>query len=87
MKAFGYGRADRGGEAPEQLREVTLQLTRDELDRLIHFLGHVRTEFEGPSLSSGESHFHLRDWWKGWNESEADLIVVYDSRAHRGPPG
>ena len=86
MKAFGYARTDQGAEMPEELREITLRLTRDELDRVIQFLKHVRSAFEGPTLKAGESHFHFRDWWKGWKKSEADLIVVCDSPAQRSPP-
>jgi hypothetical protein len=88
VKAFGYIREDDGAEVPQPLREVTLKLSKEELDRVIDFLRHVKRGFEESALSAGESHFHFRDWFKGWRRSDSDLIVVYDSppaRSRRGP--
>ena len=87
MKAFGYFREDKHAEVPQPLREVTLQLSPEELDRVIDFLRHVKSRFEASALSTGESHFHFRDWFKGWRRSDSDLIVVDDSPAARSRRG
>ena len=77
MEAFGYTSNAPDAEHLLQLREVTLLLTMAEVDVVIAFLQSVRMRFEGCSPTSGESHLHLRDWWKAWSESHPDLVVAY----------
>ena len=73
MLAYGY-EWDSEGQLPETLREVSLDCSREELDRLIEFLQIVRREAEGEALDS-QSHWHFRDWYPAWTETHSDLII------------
>jgi hypothetical protein len=78
MKALGYTIGDLEAVEPLEFREMTLSVSADELEVVIAFLQNARMQFETFAPTPGQSHLHLRDWWKGWNTSYPDLIVVYD---------
>jgi hypothetical protein len=78
MKAFGYAVSDVDAEQPRELRELTLSLSVQEIELIVEFLQQAKRRFEAGSPTPGESHFHLRDWWKGWNASVPDLIIAFD---------
>jgi hypothetical protein len=71
MKGFGYPRDDdsRGFE----LREATLAGTSEEIRLVARFLEFAANEMDNGGTTFG--HRHLRDWWKEWNEKDADVIV------------
>ena len=73
MLAYGHD-WDSGEKLPLTLQEVSLDCSREELDRLIEFLQSVRREAEGEALDS-LSHWHFRDWYPAWTETHSDLII------------
>jgi hypothetical protein len=75
MRAFGYDKNDLEAETPKALREVTLALTREELDSVIAFLQEVRCKW---GQERPQSHWHFRDWATGWKPSEPDFIIACD---------
>lgn len=77
MKAFGYTKSDLEAELPVELREFTLILSNSEIELLIAFLQNSKRQFETSSPTPGQSHLHLRDWWKEWTGSKPDFVVVY----------
>lgn len=74
MLAYGHEWSSEG-ELPQTLREVSLDLSREELDRLIEFLQDVRAESAGVQLDS-LSHWHLRDWNPDWTEAHSDVVIL-----------
>ena len=78
MKVCGYAINDLEADLPLELRELTLSLTADEIDLVIAFLQNAKTRFETCSPTPGQSHVHLRDWWRGWSKTTPDLIVVFE---------
>ena len=73
MLAYGH-EWNSVGELPQTLREVSLDCSREELDRLIEFLQDVRAEAAGEKLDS-LSHWHFRDWYPAWTEKHSDLLI------------
>lgn len=73
MLAYGH-EWDSEGQLPNTLREVSLDLSREELDQMIEFLQGVREEAAGEELDS-LSHWHFRDWNPAWTEKHSDLII------------
>ena len=82
MEAFGYSN---NGRKLLTLREVTLHLSKMELDRLIEFLKIVRSRHQEIALELGEqgeeinpdepvSITHLKDWMKT-NKEDVDLVI------------
>ena len=81
MEAFGYSN---NGRKLLTLREVTLHLSKMELDRLIEFLKIVRSRHQEIALEIGEqeeinpdepvSITHLKDWMKT-NKEDVDLVI------------
>ena len=82
MEAFGYSN---NGRKLLSLREVTLHLSKTELDRLIEFLkivrsGHQEIALEirdqGEEINPDEpiSITHLKDWMKT-NKEDVDLVI------------
>ena len=82
MEAFGYSN---NGRKLLSLREVTLRLSKTELDRLIEFLkivrsGHQEIALEirdqGEEINPDEpvSVTHLKDWMKT-NKEDVDLVI------------
>lgn len=82
MEAFGYSN---NGRKLLSLREVTLRLSKPELDRLIEFLKIVRSGHQEIALEIREqgeeinpdepvSVTHLKDWMKT-NKEDVDLVV------------
>lgn len=82
MEAFGYGNK---GCKLLSLREVTLHLSKTELDRLIEFLKIVRSRHQEIALELSEqgeeinpdepvSITHLKDWMKT-NKEDVDLVI------------
>ena len=82
MEAFGYSN---NGRKLLTLREVTLHLSKMELDRLIEFLKIVRSRHQETALEIGEqeeeinpdeplSFTHLKDWMKT-NKEDVDLVI------------
>ena len=82
MEAFGYSNK---GRKLLTLREVTLNLSKMELDRLIEFLkiarsGHQEIALEireqGEEINPDEpvSVTHLKDWMKT-NKEDVDLVI------------
>ena len=82
MEAFGYSN---NGRKLLTLREVTLHLSKMELDRLIEFLKIVRSRRQEIALEIGEqeeeinpdepiSITHLKDWMKT-NKEDVDLVI------------
>ena len=82
MEAFGYSNK---GQKLLSLREVTLRLSKTELDRLIEFLkivrsGHQEIALEirdqGEEINPDEpvSVTHLKDWMKT-NKEDVDLVI------------
>lgn len=82
MEAFGYSN---NGRKLLSLREVTLRLSKTELDRLIEFLKIVRSGHQEIALEIREqgeeinpdepvSVTHLKDWMKTNNE-DVDLVI------------
>ena len=82
MEAFGYGN---NGRKLLTLREVTLHLSKVELDRLIEFLKIVRSRHQEIALEIQEqeeeinpdeliSITHLKDWMKT-NKEDVDLVI------------
>ena len=82
MEAFGYGN---NGRKFLTLREVTLHLSKVELDRLIEFLKIVRSRHQEIALEIQEqeeeinpdeliSITHLKDWMKT-NKEDVDLVI------------
>lgn len=82
MEAFGYSN---NGRKLLSLREVTLHLSKTELDRLIEFLKIVRSGHQEIALELGEqgeeinpdepvSITHLKDWMKT-NKEDVDLVI------------
>ena len=78
MLAYGH-EWNSEGELPNTLREVSLDLSREELDQLIEFLQDVRTEAEDIKLDS-LSHWHFRDWSESWTEKHSDFIILLSDR-------
>lgn len=78
IKAYGYDRANEDAESPSELREVTLGVTIDEIDRLIAFFQDAREKFSCGQPVSGQRHVHLRDWLTSWTPSEADIVLLYE---------
>lgn len=74
MLAYGH-EWDSQGQLPQTLREVSLDCSREELDRLIEFLQSVREESAGAELDS-LSHWHYRDWSPDWTEKHSDFIIL-----------
>ena len=73
MLAYGH-EWDSEGQLPQTLQEVSLDCSREELDRLIGFLQDVRAEAAGEELDS-LSHWHFRDWYPAWTEKHSDLLI------------
>ena len=82
MEAFGY--SNNGGKLLT-LKEVTLHLSKVELDRLIEFLKIVRSRHQEIALEIQEqeeeinpdetiSITHLKDWMKT-NKEDVDLVI------------
>lgn len=82
MEAFGYSN---NGRKLLSLREVTLHLSKTELDRLIEFLKIVRSRHQEIALELSEqgeeinpdepvSITHLKDWMKT-NKEDVDLVI------------
>ena len=82
MEAFGYSN---NGRKLLTLREVTLHLSKVELDRLIEFLKIVRSRHQEIALEIQEqeeernpdeliSITHLKDWMKT-NKEDVDLVI------------
>ncbi len=82
MEAFGYSN---NGRKLLSLREVTLHLSKMELDRLIEFLKIVRSGHQEIALEIGEqeeeinpdepvSITHLKDWMKT-NKEDVDFVI------------
>ena len=82
MEAFGYSN---NGRKLLSLREVTLHLSKMELDRLIEFLKIVRSGHQEIALEIREqgeeinpdepvSVTHLKDWMKT-NKEDVDLVI------------
>lgn len=82
MEAFGYSN---NGRKLLSLREVTLRLSKTELDRLIEFLKIVRSGHQEIALELREqgeeinpdepvSVTHLKDWMKT-NKEDVDLVI------------
>ena len=82
MEAFGYSK---NGRKLLSLREVTLNLSKTELDRLIEFLKIVRSGHQEIALELREqgeeinpdepvSVTHLKDWMKT-NKEDVDLVI------------
>ena len=82
MEAFGYSN---NGRKLLTLREVTLHLSKMELDRLIEFLKIVRSRHQEIALELGEQEAeinpdeplgftHLKDWMKT-NKEDVDLVI------------
>ena len=82
MEAFGYSN---NGRKLLSLREVTLHLSKMELDRLIEFLKIVRSGHQEIALEIGEqeeeinpdepvSITHLKDWMKT-NKEDVDSVI------------
>ena len=82
MEAFGYSNNRR---KLLTLREVTLHLSKMELDRLIEFLKIVRSRHQEIALAIGEQEeeinpdeplgfTHLKDWMKT-NKEDVDLVI------------
>lgn len=82
MEAFGYSN---NGRKHLSLREVTLRLSKTELDRLIEFLKIVRSGHQEIALEVREqgkeinpdepvSVTHLKDWMKT-NKEDVDLVI------------
>ncbi|QUB42365.1 hypothetical protein [Porphyromonas sp. oral taxon 275] len=82
MEAFGYSNK---GRKLISLREVTLRLSKTELDRLIEFLKIVRSGHQEIALEIREqgeeinpdepvSVTHLKDWMKT-NKEDVDLVI------------
>lgn len=82
MEAFGYSN---NGRKLLTLREVTLHLSKVELDRLIEFLKIVRSRHQEITLEIGEQEeeinpdeplgfTHLKDWMKT-NKEDVDLVI------------
>lgn len=82
MEAFGYSNK---GRKLLSLREVTLRLSKTELDRLIEFLKIVRSGHQEIALEIREqgeeinpdepvSVTHLKDWMKT-NKEDVDLVI------------
>lgn len=82
MEAFGYSN---NGRKLLSLREVTLRLSKAELDRLIEFLKIVRSGHQEIALEIREqgeeinpdepvSVTHLKDWMKTKRE-DVDLVI------------
>ena len=74
MLAYGH-EWNSEGELPQTLREVSLDCSREELDRLIEFLQDVRAEAAGEKLDS-LSHWHFRDWSPDWTNRHSDFIIL-----------
>ena len=75
MLAYGYDWDSQGRRLPQTLREVSLDCSREELDRLIRFLQDVREEAAGEKLDS-LSHWHFRDWDPAWTQEHSDFIIL-----------
>ena len=82
MEAFGYSNK---GRKLLTLREVTLNLSKMELDRLIEFLKIVRSRHQEIALEIGAQEeeinpdeplgfTHLKDWMKT-NKEDVDLVI------------
>ena len=82
MEAFGYSN---NGRKLLTLREVTLHLSKMELDRLIEFLKIVRSRHQEIALEIQEqeeeinpdeliSITHLKDWMKT-NKEDVDFVI------------
>ena len=82
MEAFGYSN---NGRKLLTLKEVTLYLSKVELDRLIEFLKIVRSRHQEIALEIQEqeeeinpdetiSITHLKDWMKT-NKEDVDLVI------------
>ena len=82
MEAFGYSNK---GRKLLSLREVTLRLSKTELDRLTEFLKIVRSGHQEIALEIREqgeeinpdepvSVTHLKDWMKT-NKEDVDLVI------------
>ena len=78
MRAFGYTKTDSDAESPLELREVTLVLSKGEIDALVAFLENSKLQFETALPTPGQSHCHFRDWSLQWTGSDPDFIVVFD---------
>jgi len=78
MKAYGYDRTNQDAESPLELRKVSLQLTLDEIDRVIAFLQDAKEKLSHGKPRSGHAHAHFRDWSDNWTASETDLIILYE---------
>ncbi len=79
MKAYGYDRANEEAEAPMELKEVSLQCTTEQLDKMISFLNYVREHSVKHPVQYKEGecdHFHYRDWLKTWTKKESDFIIL-----------
>ena len=82
MEAFGYSN---NGRKLLTLKEVTLHLSKVELDRLIEFLKIVRSRHQEIALEIQEqeeeinpdepvSITHLKDWMKT-NKEDVDFVI------------
>lgn len=79
MQTFGYRRDDADADEPEliELREVSLPLTRGQIDDLIAFLQNARMKFGSGAPISGQAHEHYSFWSRNWKEGDADLVIVF----------
>lgn len=67
----------RSWQARDKLKEVSLECTIEELDKVINFLSDVRIEHAAISKKTVMCcHSHLRDWDAVWTKEEPDIIVV-----------
>ena len=73
MKVFGYAK---NNEELMDLREASLLVNMNELDKLIEFL-QMAKEKHGHVKNSGDfSYSHFRDWDRDWQVGDGDLIIA-----------
>ena len=83
MDIFGYT-DDSEAERPSRMREVSFSCDRADLDRLIGFLEHVRSEAAQLAVPGSDAlarcHLHLSDWARTQTPrpplEAADVIVA-----------
>ncbi len=75
MLAYGYERNSEDS-SPLELEQTCLTCDMKELNALIDFLQHVRTEAAAIG-AVGEGHWHFRDWDKSWSEQQSDFIIAW----------
>ena len=77
MLVYGWKKDDESELLPLELKEATLLCTKDEIDKLIHFLNDIKKEIEQtPCIDMKEDwHWQYRDWFEEWTEEEGDFII------------